>query len=58
MKSRAPSMFIIMITVFDDDDNVFKAIVNGADGYILKKTPPAQVLSAIQDAASGNPMTP
>ena len=51
-------MFIIMITVFDDDDNVFKAIVNGADGYILKKTPPAQVLSAIQDAASGNPMTP
>jgi DNA-binding NarL/FixJ family response regulator len=56
---KKSSAFIIMLTVFDDDENVFKAIVNGADGYILKKTPPAQVLTAIQDAASGGtPMTP
>jgi DNA-binding NarL/FixJ family response regulator len=48
-----------MLTVFDDDDHVFKAIMAGADGYILKKTPPARVLSAIQDAAEGGtPMTP
>lgn len=59
IKKLVPSAFIIMITVFDDDENVFKAIVNGADGYILKKSPPAQVLSAIQDAAvGGTPMTP
>jgi len=59
LKRLAPSARIIMLTVFDDDENVFKAIMNGADGYILKKTPPAQVLAAIQDAASGGtPMTP
>lgn len=59
IKKRSPSAFIIMLTVFDDDDNVFKAIINGADGYILKKTPPVQVLTAIQDAAAGGtPMTP
>jgi DNA-binding NarL/FixJ family response regulator len=59
IKKRSPSAFIIILTVFDDDKNVFKAIVNGADGYILKKTPPPQVLTAIQDAAAGGtPMTP
>ncbi len=59
LKRLMPSAYIIMLTVFDDDENVFRAIVNGADGYILKKTPPAQVLSAIQDAAAGGtPMTP
>lgn len=59
VKRRAPGAFVIMLTVFDDDDNVFKAILNGADGYILKKTPPARVLEAIRDAAAGGtPMTP
>ncbi|MBI5474932.1 MAG: response regulator transcription factor [Ignavibacteriae bacterium] len=59
IKKKAPNAFIIMLTVFDDDDNVFRAIVNGADGYMLKKTPPAHVLTAIQDAAAGGtPMTP
>jgi DNA-binding NarL/FixJ family response regulator len=58
-KRLAPSTYIIILTVFDDDENVFRAIVNGADGYLLKKTPPAQILTAIQDAASGGtPMTP
>jgi DNA-binding NarL/FixJ family response regulator len=59
IKRLAPPAFVIMLTVFDDDENVFNAIMNGADGYILKKTPPTQVLSAIQDAAAGgSPMTP
>ncbi|MEO8168821.1 MAG: response regulator transcription factor [bacterium] len=59
VKQRVPSAFVIMLTVFEDDVNVFKAIMGGADGYILKKTPPAQVLAAIQDAAAGgSPMTP
>lgn len=59
LKRIAPAASIIMVTVFDDDENVFKAIMNGADGYILKKTPPVQVLNAIQDAAAGGtPMTP
>jgi DNA-binding NarL/FixJ family response regulator len=59
LKSIAPSTYVIMLTVFDDDENVFQSIMNGADGYILKKTPPGKVLTAIQDAADGGtPMTP
>lgn len=49
---------VLMLTVFDDNKNVFEAIRNGANGYILKKTPPAKLLEYIQEAASGGaPMT-
>ncbi|GGW45333.1 response regulator [Arenibacter certesii] len=49
---------ILMLTVFDDNKNVFEAIRNGADGYLLKKTPPAKLLEYIQDATEGGaPMT-
>lgn len=59
IKTRAPGAHIVMLTVFDDDDHVIRAIVAGADGYILKRTPPAQALQAVQDAAAGGtPMTP
>jgi len=59
LREKLPSARIVMLTVFDDDEHIFKAIMAGADGYILKKTPPSQILSAIQDAASGgSPMSP
>lgn len=49
---------ILMLTVFDDNKNVFEAVKNGANGYILKKTPPAKLLEYIEEAASGGaPMT-
>jgi DNA-binding NarL/FixJ family response regulator len=49
---------ILMLTVFDDNRNVFEALRNGANGYILKKTPPAKLLEYITEAASGGaPMT-
>jgi DNA-binding NarL/FixJ family response regulator len=49
---------VIMLTVFDDNDSVFEAVKNGANGYILKKTPPDQLLQYIQDAFEGGaPMT-
>ncbi|RXK57795.1 response regulator transcription factor [Lacibacter luteus] len=49
---------ILMLTVFDDNKNVFDAIRNGANGYVLKKTPPAKLLEYIQEGASGGaPMT-
>lgn len=52
------SVKILMLTVFDDNKNVFDAIRNGANGYVLKKTPPAKLLEYIQEAASGGaPMT-
>lgn len=49
---------ILMLTVFDDNKNVFEAVKNGANGYLLKKTPPAKLLEYIQEAHSGGaPMT-
>ncbi|MBU2447127.1 MAG: response regulator transcription factor [Bacteroidetes bacterium] len=59
IKELFPKVKIIMLTVFDDDSNVFSAISAGAEGYILKKTPPLRVLQSIEDALSdGLPMTP
>ena len=50
---------ILMLTVFDDNRNVFQAISNGANGYILKKTPPEKILGYIREALEGGaPMTP
>lgn len=49
---------VLMLTVFDDNKNVFEAIKSGANGYVLKKTPPARLLEYIEEAASGGaPMT-
>jgi DNA-binding NarL/FixJ family response regulator len=44
---------VLMLTVFDDNKNVFDAIRNGANGYLLKKTPPAKLLEYIQEAHTG-----
>ncbi|HYE56559.1 MAG TPA: response regulator transcription factor [Chitinophagaceae bacterium] len=49
---------VLMLTVFDDNRNVFEAIRSGANGYVLKKTPPARLVEYINDANSGGaPMT-
>lgn len=44
---------ILMLTVFDDNKNVFEAVKNGANGYLLKKTPPSKLLEYIQEAHTG-----
>jgi len=54
-----PSTPIIALTIFDNDDQVFNALCNGANGYLLKNTPPARLLEALQEAvAGGSPMSP
>ncbi len=54
-----PQVKVLMQTVFEDDDKIFDAILAGADGYILKKTPPAKLLESINDVMNGGaPMTP
>jgi len=59
IKQNFPEVHVIMQTVFDDDDKIFNAIQAGADGYILKKTPPAKILEAIIEVQTGGaPMTP
>lgn len=50
---------IVMQTIFEEDDKVFESILAGANGYILKSTPEAQLLDAIREAQLGGaPMTP
>jgi DNA-binding NarL/FixJ family response regulator len=59
IKQNFKDVHIIMQTVFDDNDKIFNAIQAGADGYILKKTPPAKILEAIIEVQTGGaPMTP
>ena len=58
LKEKLPNVKIIMLTVFDDDDNILKAIMAGADGYLLKKTSPAKILTALDESLTdGSPMT-
>jgi len=59
IKAAAPKVNVVMLTVFEDNDRVFEAICAGADGYLLKKTPPVKLLDAIGEVRLGGaPMTP
>jgi DNA-binding NarL/FixJ family response regulator len=59
LKSRAPAASILILTVFEDDDKIFRAICAGASGYLLKSEPMAAVILAIDQAiAGGSPMNP
>ena len=59
LKASAPSMQILMLTVYDDNAHVFEAICAGASGYLLKDTPPDRVIAAIGELHRGGaPMTP
>jgi DNA-binding NarL/FixJ family response regulator len=59
LKPIFPDIKILMETIFEDDEKVFDSICSGAEGYILKNTPPSQILSAIREIYEGGaPMTP
>ena len=47
---------IIILTTFDADEHVFSALEAGADGFLLKDTPPAEIVAAIRRVAGGDPM--
>ncbi|MEO6131136.1 MAG: response regulator transcription factor [Saprospiraceae bacterium] len=54
-----PEIKVLMLTVFDEDEKIFKAICNGACGYLLKRTDPAEMIQAIKEAYEGGaPMSP
>lgn len=52
-KALQPEIPVIMYTVFDDNDHLFEALKRGANGYLLKKTSPVRLLSAIVDIRNG-----
>ena len=59
IKEEFPETKILMETIFDDDEKIFNSICAGAEGYILKNTPPAEILEAIKEIhEGGSPMTP
>ena len=53
IKAAAPTTQVIMLTMFDDHDKVFKSICAGASGYLLKTAPPHKITDAIQEVLSG-----
>ena len=59
VKNKFPQIKIIMLTVFDNDENIFRAIKAGADGYFLKEVNPQELFNGIQETlAGGAAMTP
>lgn len=59
IKSMAPEVSIILLTVFEDKERIFQAICAGASGYLLKSEPMKNVMQAIDDVlAGGAPMNP
>lgn len=59
VKQKYPQIKIIMLTVFDNDENIFNAIQAGADGYLLKEVDPNALYQGIQETLSGGAaMTP
>jgi DNA-binding NarL/FixJ family response regulator len=59
LRERLPDVPILALTVYDSDDQVFRALCAGASGYLLKNTPPARLLDSLREvAAGGAPMSP
>ena len=59
LKERYPSLTILMLTVYDDNERIFDALCAGACGYLLKKTPWPKLIEALKEAVEGgSPMSP
>jgi len=58
LKQSMPNLPIMMLTAYDDPEKIFNSLRAGACGYLLKRTPPAELLSAIQELhRGGSPMS-
>jgi len=58
-RGRAPAARVVILTVFDDTDKIFRAVCAGAAGYVLKTSGIAQIGDAIRQVMDGGaPMTP
>jgi DNA-binding NarL/FixJ family response regulator len=58
VKKSAPFIQFMMFTVYENNDQVFEALKAGASGYLLKKTPPAQIIESIKELhQGGSPMS-
>jgi DNA-binding NarL/FixJ family response regulator len=58
VKALEPAMQFMMFTVYENNEQVFEALKAGASGYLLKKTPPAEIIAAIKELYNGgSPMS-
>jgi DNA-binding NarL/FixJ family response regulator len=58
LKAKIPQMQIMMLTVYEDTDQIFKALAAGASGYMLKRLTPGKLLEAINEVhGGGSPMS-
>lgn len=58
LKERLPDALIIMLTIEEDSERVFRSLEAGATGYLVKNTPPARILEAIEEVhRGGSPMS-
>lgn len=58
LRQESPEIKTIMLTVFEQDENIFKALAAGAYGYLVKRTPPPKILDAIREVMEGgSPMS-
>lgn len=59
IKEKYPEMTILMLSVYNDNERIFDALCAGAQGYLLKKTPPSRIVESLNEAvAGGAPMSP
>src|SRR5688572_27741713 len=59
LRAIFPETPIMALTIYDNDEQIFNALCNGANGYLLKNTPPARLLEALKEAVEGgSPMSP
>jgi DNA-binding NarL/FixJ family response regulator len=58
LKEMRPTLQILMLTAYTENENIFNSLMKGAGGYLLKKTPPVKILEAIAEVhAGGSPMS-
>lgn len=53
IKNSFPQIQVMMLTVFDNNDEIYNSLAAGATGYLLKKTSPVKLLEAIKDLING-----
>lgn len=59
VRRLSPETVVVVLTVFEDDDKVFKAVCEGAKGYLLKTSCSEELVRAVKEALSGgSPMSP
>ncbi|MEU9888791.1 response regulator transcription factor [Sphaerisporangium sp. NPDC051011] len=56
LRRRADPPEVIVLTTFDTDENILRALRAGASGFLLKDTPPAQIVDAVRRVAAGDPI--